>query len=213
MFARRALHLVETHASNSRPMDCRHPAVSVSVVLILRVNPVDGRLMMDKNDSDKSKLAEQYDKLASQFNELYLAGTERGRAAMSVALDKAEAQLTALGTFSVERGIELKKNLARDLDHTLSAAQHLGVEAKDRFHPSRLGAGALSSIASVLELSSNALRTLSDQTKKTITYKTGEMTSAGTLTCQSCGQQIHLKHTGHVPPCPKCNGTQFHKGY
>jgi len=168
---------------------------------------------MDNNDQDKNKLAEQYDRLASKFNELYLAGKERGHAAMSVALDKAQAQLTALGTFSTERGAELKKNLARDLDQTISTAQHLGEEAKDRFHPSRLGAGALASISSVLELGSNALRTLSDQTKKTITYKTGEMTSAGTLTCQSCGQQVHLKHTGHVPPCPKCNGTEFHKGY
>ena len=168
---------------------------------------------MESNDQDKNKLAEQYDQLASKFNAIYLSSKERGREAMSVALDKAHEQLTALGTFSADQGAALKTSLARDLDLTISVAHHLGEEAKDRLHPSRLGAGALSSIAAVLELSSNALRKLSDETQESITYKTGEMTSAGTLTCQSCGQKVHLKHTGHVPPCPKCSGTLFQKGY
>lgn len=168
---------------------------------------------MESNDHDKNTLAEQYDKLASKFNEIYLSGKERGREAMTAALDKAQAQLTALGTFSAEQGAALKESLARDLDLTISVAHQLKEEAKDRLQPSRLGAGALASIASVLELSSNALRSLSEHTQKSITYKTGEITSAGTLTCQSCGQKVHLKHTGHVPPCPKCSGTLFHKGY
>ncbi|MGW8229347.1 MAG: zinc ribbon-containing protein, partial [Gammaproteobacteria bacterium] len=92
-------------------------------------------------------------------------------------------------------------------------AQHLGEEAKERLNQSRLGAGALSSLATVLELTSNKLHSLSEKTKEKLTYNTGEMTSAGTLTCQVCGQKIHLKETGHIPPCPKCNGTLFHKGY
>ena len=43
--------------------------------------------------------------------------------------------------------------------------------------------------------------------------KTGEITSAGTLTCTACGQKVHLKSTGVVPPCPSCHATQFRKGY
>lgn len=168
---------------------------------------------MENKDKDTDKLARQYDMLASKFNELYLAGKERGRESMSVALEKAHEQLTALGEFSAEQGEELKQYLNRDLDQTISDAQQLGEEAKERLNPARLGAGALSSLATVLELTGNALRSLSDKTKETLTYKTGEMTSAGTLTCQTCGQKVHLKKTGHVPPCPKCSGTLFNKGY
>jgi len=168
---------------------------------------------MENNDQDKARLAQQYDKLASKFNELYLAGKERGREAMSVALDKAHEQMTSLGEFSAEQGKVLKQYLARDLDQTISDAQQLGDEAKERFHPARLGAGALSSIATVLELTGNALRSLGDKTKESLTYNTGEMTSAGTLTCRACGQTMQIKNTGHVPPCPKCNGTLFSKGY
>ena len=168
---------------------------------------------MENNEQDKSRLAEQYDKLASKFNELYLAGKERGRESMSVALEKANEQLIELGEFGTEQGEKLKQYLSRDLDQTISDAQHLGEEAKERLHPARLGAGALSSLATALELTSNALHSLSDKTKKTLTYKTGEMTTAGTFTCQACGQKVHLKETGHVPPCPKCPGTLFNKGY
>jgi len=168
---------------------------------------------MESSGPDKDRLAQQYDKLASKFNELYLAGKARGREAMAVALDKAREQLTSLGEFSAEQGEVLKEHLARDLDQTISDAQRLGEEAKVILHPARLGAGALSSLASVLELTSNALHSLSNKTKETLTYKTGEVTSAGTLTCQACGQKIQLKKTGHVPPCPKCNSTMFHKSY
>jgi len=165
------------------------------------------------SEENREKLAQQYDMLANKFDELYLAGKERGREAMTVALDKAHEQLAALGEFSAEQGEELKRYLARDLDQTISDAKHLGEEARVRLHPARLGAGALSSLASVLELTGSALHTLSEKTKEKLTYKTGEMSSAGTLTCKKCGHQVQLKKTGHVPPCPECKGTQFSKGF
>lgn len=168
---------------------------------------------MKNNDQDKNRLAEHYDKLAGKFSEIYLAGRERGRESMSVALDKAHEQMSALGDFSAEHGAEMKQYLARDLDQTISDAQQFGEEAKERLHPARLGAGALSSLAAVLESTGNALRSLGSKTKESLAYKTGEMTSAGTLTCLSCGQTVQLKATGHVPPCPKCNGVDFKKGY
>jgi Zn finger protein HypA/HybF involved in hydrogenase expression len=40
-------------------------------------------------------------------------------------------------------------------------------------------------------------------------YKTGEIAGIGTLVCTSCGEQIHFKKAGHIPPCPKCNSTTF----
>jgi isocitrate dehydrogenase len=168
---------------------------------------------MSNSEQDPSRLAEQYDKLASKFNEIYLAGRERGRAAMEVALDKAQEQLTALGEFSAEQGKEFRQYLARDLEQTMVDAQKLGDEAKERLHPARLGAGALASLAAMLEFTSQALHAWGDKTRASLTYTTGEMTTAGTLTCQACGQQVHLKRTGRVPPCPKCNGTVYTKGY
>ena len=168
---------------------------------------------MESQEHDKSRLAQQYDIYASKFHELYLASKDRGREAMSAALEKAREQLTAVGEFSAEQGEVFKQYLARDLDQTIEDAQQLGEATKERLNPARVGGGALASLASALEVTGNALRSLSVKTKQALTYKTGELTSAGTLTCQACGQKMQLKKSGHVPPCPKCSGTLFTKGY
>lgn len=168
---------------------------------------------MKISDEDKAKLEQKYDLLASKFNEIYLAGKERGSEAMAVALEKSREQLTALGEFSAEQGEVFKQYLSRDLDQTIADAQKLGEQAKEKLNPARVGAGALSSLAALLELTGNALQSLSDKTRDKLTYKTGEMTTAGTLTCQSCGHTVQFKKTGHIPPCPKCNGTLFSKSY
>lgn len=168
---------------------------------------------MENTDQEKATRAQQYDKLASKFKEIYLAGKERGHEAMAVALEKSHEQMASLGEFSAEHGAELKKFMARDLDQTLSDAQNLGEEAKERLNPGRLGAGALASLAAVLESAGNALQSLGEKTREKLTYSTGEITSAGTLTCQACGEAIHLKETGHIPPCLKCSATLFNKGY
>lgn len=168
---------------------------------------------MTTSEEMKNKMEDQYDKLAKRFKELYLEGSERGREAMNAALNKAHEQLSAMEEFTEEQGKELKKFMARDLDQTLADAQKLGNEAMDRFNPARLGAGALASMAAAMELTSKALHSMSDKARQTLSYKTGEITSAGTLTCKACGAKVHLKKTGHVPPCPKCAGTEFSKGY
>lgn len=40
---------------------------------------------------------------------------------------------------------------------------------------------------------------------------TGEKPGAGTYTCDNCGQVVVLDdNTDTLPPCPKCNGTEYH---
>ncbi|HKI61135.1 MAG TPA: hypothetical protein VKA31_02470 [Mariprofundaceae bacterium] len=168
---------------------------------------------MTNKEQDKGRMAEKYDKLAHRFNEIYQKGKTRGHGAMQEALEKARKQLTELGEFSAEHGQELKQFLSRDLDRTVAEAQHLGEGAKEWLHPSRLRAGALASLASALEWSGDTLHSMGNRAQQSLVFKTGEITSGGTLTCQGCGQKMHFKETGHIPPCPKCKGPLFHKGY
>lgn len=42
-------------------------------------------------------------------------------------------------------------------------------------------------------------------------YHTGELTGLGTLVCDQCDEQLHFHKPGHIPPCPKCNSTRFHR--
>ena len=41
---------------------------------------------------------------------------------------------------------------------------------------------------------------------------TGEKPGAGSYICTKCGQVVVLDHkTDTLPPCPKCNNTEFKK--
>ncbi|MHB1620235.1 MAG: zinc ribbon-containing protein [Sulfuricella sp.] len=42
-------------------------------------------------------------------------------------------------------------------------------------------------------------------------YHTGEITGLGTLVCDQCGEKLLFHKPGHIPPCPKCNSTHFHR--
>ena len=45
----------------------------------------------------------------------------------------------------------------------------------------------------------------------TLTFRTGDITTAGTMTCDSCGWTIHSTRTSILPACPQCAETTFHK--
>lgn len=42
---------------------------------------------------------------------------------------------------------------------------------------------------------------------------TGEKPGKGSYICEKCGQQVDLDdQTDTLPPCPKCNHTEYRKG-
>ena len=86
-----------------------------------------------------------------------------------------------------------------------------------RVHPERLRAGALSSLAALLQSAGERLQSWSRKTdealNESLLCEVGEITSAGTLTCLNCGHTIQLGKTGHIPPCPECYQGRFRKSY
>ena len=44
-----------------------------------------------------------------------------------------------------------------------------------------------------------------------LTFRTGDITSAGTFTCEGCGWTIQTSRTSMLPPCPQCSETAYRK--
>lgn len=44
-----------------------------------------------------------------------------------------------------------------------------------------------------------------------MTFRTGDITSAGKLSCENCGWTLQTTHTTLLPPCPQCASTTFRK--
>lgn len=154
-----------------------------------------------------------YDRFAERASALFAAGQEKSREAMEKAMDAARQQLTTASEFSAEQGELFKQYMQRDLAQTQQEMHTLSQEAREHLHPARLGAGALSSLAQMLEAAGSAMHSLSRKTESALHFGAGDITTAGTLTCLQCGQTLQLKRTSLIPPCPACSGTEYRKAY
>ncbi len=79
--------------------------------------------------------------------------------------------------------------------------------------PKRVAYGAQSAFSRILSSAAGLLGEWAQKTEKTLEFKTGEVTSFGTLTCKSCGSEMRIKAAGRIPPCPKCHKTVFRRSY
>lgn len=54
-------------------------------------------------------------------------------------------------------------------------------------------------------------RDLLQRDHPTMTFRTGDITTAGTLSCAGCGWTVITTRTTVLPQCPQCTETAFHK--
>jgi len=159
----------------------------------------------DNNDNDQQEVG-LYEKLATRTAELL----EEGRKTLDEALKKAKDELGKAGEFSTEQMDKVAAYVKRDVAENAEKATDAVKKAVD---PQRVAAGAQSIFARILNSASDALSDLAEKAEKATVFKTGEVTSAGTLTCKECEAEMHMKTTGRIPPCPKCRKTTFRKSY
>ncbi|MDX8396036.1 MAG: NADP-dependent isocitrate dehydrogenase [Mariprofundaceae bacterium] len=164
--------------------------------------------MDDAAQSDEE--TDQYDQLADKFKELFDASAEKSADFAKEAMEKAREQLTTAGAFTEEQGQKLKGFLERDFGQI---AHSMREEAQQRLNPARLGAGALASLSSLLDVAGSALSSVAERAEKARSCRSGEITTAGKLNCVACAHAMHFKKSGRIPPCPKCHKTEFKKSY
>jgi hypothetical protein len=156
--------------------------------------------------SEQQEVA-QYEKLASRTKELIENARELTSDAIDVAIDKAKDELAAAGEFSREQGERLKAFLRRDLKAT---REHVsGTRAGSQAQ--RVASGIEGVLAGILARLGHLLQEWAAKVEDHLRYRTGEVTSPGTLTCVECESKIRMKKTGRVPPCPKCHAAEFRR--
>ena len=154
--------------------------------------------------------AEQFDALADKFKEEFESGADKTSEFAQSALEKARQALTDAGRFTEEQGQKLKVFMENDFARV---AKGMKEDAKEKLNPARLGTGALASISSLLHAAGSALAGAAEKTEESLVCRSGDITSAGSLTCKNCGHELKFKKTGRIPPCPDCQNSEFTKGY
>lgn len=162
-----------------------------------------------KSEYDEQQEVAQYEKLASRTKELIEGARDLTTDAVDAAIDKAKEELAAANEFSHEQGERLESFLRRDLKTTREHAASL----KEGIQPQRVAFGIQSVMAGIFAKLGDLFQDWADKVEVRLSYRTGEVCSPGTLTCDECENEIHMTATGRVPPCPKCHATEFRRSY
>jgi Zn finger protein HypA/HybF involved in hydrogenase expression len=163
--------------------------------------------MTDQNDKrEEQREVGLYEKLASRTADLL----EEGKKTFDEALKKAKEELSTAGDFSREQADKLGEYVRRDLKENADKAKKAVIKAVE---PQRVVAGVQSAFTRILTSAAETLTELAEKSEKALEFKTGEITSPGTLTCKECEAEMHMTKTTRIPPCPKCHKTIFRKSY
>ena len=137
---------------------------------------------------------------------------EKGNLALHHFIDEAQKDLSIVEELGKEETEKLANYLKRDLIDAANYINKTGRELKDW-----LGFD----IALIEDRLREMFFQAADQTTKELLelkyraeiaeYRTGEITGPGTLVCDKCQEKLHFHKPGHIPPCPKCRGTHYHR--
>jgi Zn finger protein HypA/HybF involved in hydrogenase expression len=150
-----------------------------------------------------------YEKLATRTAELL----DEGKKTLDEALKKASEEISAMGDFSREQAEKISVFVRRDIASMGAQAGKTREALKKAVDPQRVVVGVQSVFSRILNSAAGTLGEWAEKSEKQLEYKTGDVTSPGTLSCKDCGAEMHLKTTVRIPPCPKCHKTVFRKSY
>lgn len=149
-----------------------------------------------------------YQKLAGAAADIL----DSGRKGVEDALKKAGEEVTSGGEYTREQAEKIGNYLRRDLSEVGKATQARD-SVLNAVEPHRVAAGVQSGLSRLLGSAADLLSELAGKSQQVLDFKTGEVTSPGTLTCKNCGREMHFKSTVKIPPCPNCHKTEFRKSY
>ena len=167
---------------------------------------------MDSKDA-KDKLLNTYHEMLEQVKDLRHTAEEKAIPTLEENLEKAAEKVSELGEMTKEEAEKIGKYIQKDLEQ---AADYLSENEKqlENLIKNDLEFAELKfaeMFANLADKTRIELDALAERARQVGIWRTGEITNVGILYCQKCGEALHFKKPGHIPPCPKCKGTEFKK--
>ena len=164
--------------------------------------------MSEQNDK---RLPDAYDRMLDRVESALSSAKVHSETALKDALDAARETAIELGELTREEAHRAHTFVTRDL---VDLGQHVAMEEREVADWLRLGLlsvekDVLNRFTELAQAARAELKHLEKAKLRFDEWHTGEVTAIGTLRCRSCGELLHFKHTGHIPPCPKCHATVY----
>ncbi len=169
--------------------------------------------MNDKQRDTVDRLVAAYEAMLERVHEAANSAEKKTLPWMREALADARDKAVELEELTREEADKIARYVERDLHEAASFIADTGQEFRDwlsfdwRLMQNRM----LEMFAGMADQTSEALKGFAEQARQANVYRTGEITAPGVLRCAECGEELHFKKTGHIPPCPKCNATSFQR--
>lgn len=127
-------------------------------------------------------------------------------------IEEIRGDIVALTKFSEDEVVKLEAYVKRDLADAAGYLDKTGKELKEwaGFDATLVKREFWERFSAAADQTTKELYRLKRQAESA-EYHTGELTGLGTLVCDQCGEKMHFHKPGHIPPCPKCDSTHFHR--
>jgi hypothetical protein len=169
--------------------------------------------MNDKSTDPVDRLVAAYEAMLQRVHEAADTAETKTVPWLRETLANARERAVELEELTREEAERVSAYVERDLQDAATFLADSGQEFRDwvSFDWQLMQDRMLQMFAGMADQTSLALRELAEQARNASLYRTGDITAPGMLECVDCGQALRLRKTGHVPPCPKCQGTVFRR--
>jgi len=158
-------------------------------------------------------LVEAYDIMLKRVSDAIEKAEQTTIPVLKKNIEHARETAIEVGELTRDEAEKIAAYLERDMHDAADFLSETGKEFKDwgKFDLELIESRLLEMFANVADKTRLELDALAEQARRASMYHTGEVTGPGTLTCVSCGKDIHFHKTGHIPPCAECHGTEYRR--
>jgi predicted RNA-binding Zn-ribbon protein involved in translation (DUF1610 family) len=165
------------------------------------------------NKSNREKWLTAYDDMMMRVKTAYEEAEESTRPALQRFIHNARDTAVELEELTKEEAEKVAYYLHRDLQ---DAGKHLaesGHELGDwlRFDITQLEDRLLSVLSLVADRTRLEMLQFEHDIEEGPAWNAGEVTGPGSLVCASCDATMRFHATEHIPDCPNCGHTVFHR--
>ena len=171
---------------------------------------------MDKKDT-REKLLKTYHSMLEHVKELWHNAEEKAIPTLSENIEAAAEKASEFGEATKEEVEKISNYIKHDLedaadylsDYFAKNGPQLENWIKDELEFAETQFAEV--FATLADKTRLELDALAERARQVGVWHTGEITNVGILYCKNCDEVLHFKKPGHIPPCPKCRGTEFKK--
>lgn len=168
--------------------------------------------MKDDHSETREKLISAYHRMLEQTQSAFKETLQDTAPQLKKLIDNAVETSIEIGELTKEEAHKIGEYLRRDLQDATEYMHTSNKELKDwfRFDLELVEDRLLEMFSLMSDPTRIALDNLA-QTADMAEWHTGEITGPGTLRCDDCDHDLHFHQVGHIPPCPNCHATKFHR--